>query len=919
MSVAGRPLEQRAVADLLHQASSTSSCLLIEGDPGIGKTTLWLDAVQQARERGFRVLSTRTGAAEVSLTFAALADLFSGVDPAVLADLPPAQLLAIDRVLALTVAGPATDEQVVGAALVAVIQRLTASGPVLLAIDDVQWVDASSRAVLGFAVRRLVGRVGVLGTVRLDPAHPAATEWLQSSRAGDVARLRVSPLSLDGLHSLLSERLGRTLARTTLVRIAEISGGNPFYALELARVLDDESGPHVALPDSLAALVSARIGRLSSDVGDVLLIVAAAAAPTVELIAAACSLTVERVMPLLEDAETRGIIALDGNRISFTHPLLSIGVYSGASAPRRRAAHRALSVAAFEPELRARHLALAATEGDAAILAELDAAADAALIRGAPSAAAELIALAIRLGGDSHERLLRHAELLFRAGTVERARLRLEPLIDVMPPGPLRSKALSLLGAVRVYGNSFPEAVEMLTRAADDALGHPALHLLTLLRLAPSVGVAGDREKSIDYARRAVAHAEALGVDALRSQALAMWVTVSFLFGLGFDEQALRTALTLENPRGDEHLTYLASAVEAVTMSWRGRPDQARERFQLLRRRCEERGAEAAAIWVAEHAVMVDIWLGRFGDATLTATDAVTRAEQIGGHHVTVIAGGLRAAAAAYTGDVEHARRAARAAITDALASGGVHLAVGPRTTLGFVEVSVGDYPAALAAFAPMLATFDPRHGTEILIGGFLPDAVEALVALGRSREAEPLVTALEANGARLDRPWMRAVGARGRALLLAAHGDLVEAEKAAHRAIDEHDRLPMPFEAARTLLVLGQLQRRQRRKHAATETLRDALCIFERLGAPLWIQRTRTEMQRLHTAGGDGRLLTATERRVADRAAAGLSNKQIAAELFIAEKTVETNLSRVYRKLGIRSRAGLFAALTATNVRDGP
>lgn len=908
--VVGRAIEQRAVADFMDAATVGASGLILEGDAGIGKTTLWLDGVQLAVDRGCEVLSARAGAAEVSMAFATLADLFGGIGPAVLADLPAPQRLAVDRVLDRDESGPATDEHVVGAAVLSILRTLVATRPVLLAIDDLQWMDASSRTVLGFAARRLTGRLGILGTVRSGTDNASVSGWLRLAGPQAVMRVRVAPLDADGLQQLLSAGLGRALSRTALARIVEMSGGNPFYALELAHVLDERSGSDVVLPETLAALVDERIGRLGSEVSDVLLIAAAAAAPTVASIATACGLTDRQVVTLLEEAESRGVISLDGNRVRFTHPLLSAGVYGRASPARRRAAHRALSVSETQVELRARHLALAAIEGDEATLAALDAAADAALTRGAPAAAAELVELSIRLGSDDEARRLRHAELLFRAGAVEQARLRLEPLIDETAPGSMRARALSLLGAVWVYATSFPKAVDVLIRALGDAREDAVLTLLTLLRLAPATGLTGDREKSIAYARRAVACANDIGVDALRSQALTMWVNVSLLYGLGFDEPAMRTALELERPGGDDHLTFQASAVEAATLSWRGRPDEARPRFASMAQRCDERGAEAAAIWVAEHTIMIDIWLGRYRDAARAATAVQARADQIGGQHVTVIAAALRAVAAAYLGEAELARGSARIAIEGADASGGKHLAILPRTSLGFLEVSVGDYSAALTVLAPLLAGFDPAHGTEIVVGGFLPDAVEALVAVGRPDDAEPLVAALEANGARLDRPWMRAVGARGRAMLQAARGDLVAAVLTAERAMIEHDQLPMPFERARTQLLLGQLQRR-RRNGAATVALREALNTFETLGSAAWATRARAELAHLDSHRG-GRQLTAGEKRIADLAATGLSNKQIAAAAFVAEKTVEMNLSRVYRKLGIRSRAGLSAALRA-------
>jgi DNA-binding CsgD family transcriptional regulator len=187
-----------------------------------------------------------------------------------------------------------------------------------------------------------------------------------------------------------------------------------------------------------------------------------------------------------------------------------------------------------------------------------------------------------------------------------------------------------------------------------------------------------------------------------------------------------------------------------------------------------------------------------------------------------------------------------------------------------------------------------------------LPDAVEALVVLRRVDDAERLVTVLETNGTRLGRPWMLAVGGRCRAMLLSAEGDLDAATVAAERAMAEHDRLPMPFERARTQLLLGQLQRRSRRRDVATTTLREALTVFEDMGTPLWARRAEAELARMSVDPNRTGDLTPSEHRVAELAASGMTNRDVATALFISPKTVEANLARVYRKLGIHSRAEL-------------
>ena len=321
-------------------------------------------------------------------------------------------------------------------------------------------------------------------------------------------------------------------------------------------------------------------------------------------------------------------------------------------------------------------------------------------------------------------------------------------------------------------------------------------------------------------------------------------------------------------------------------------------------------GTEIDIVWAANEAAMMDIWRGRYADAAATVEDAVQRAEQMAGKNQLIHLWACQSRIAAYNGRASETRTAARSAIDTAVSTGSFYLVGTPITSLGFLEVSLGNYAAAIAHLEPLLAEFDPVHDTEMLTGSYLPDAVEALTALGRVDEAEPLVAALERNGAHHDRPWMLAVGARSRSHLLAARGELDAAEQAAHEAMGQHRRLPMPFERARTQLLLGQLQRRRRRKQAAEATLREALETFERLGTPLWAKRAEVEIERLNVPVADGIGLTAAERRVAELAAGGRSNKEIAAELFIAPKTVEMNLSSVYRKLGIRSRAGLSAAL---------
>jgi len=400
---ASRPAEEQALGEFLAAATNSPSALLVDGEAGIGKTTVWLAGLKQAREHGFRVLSAHAVSAESVLAYASLADLLTDVDRDIWADLPEPQRIAVDRVLLREqTADGVTDQRAVAAAFLSVVDRLSDHGPLLLAIDDLQWLDPSSQHVLAFAARRLSGPVGLLATVRTEHDGSDSISWLQLPRPDAIHRIPVHPLASRELHTVVKDKLGHPIPRAAMARIHQLSAGNPFYAIELARALT-ESADEVA-PGTLAELVRARIGSLDPAVHDVLLAAACLAVSTVELVGEATAADHGRLIELLEAAERHGIVSIEGNRIRFTHPLLAGGVYTDASPTERKLMHRRLVEVVVESELRARHLALASTTGDRETLEALDDAAASAQARGTPAAAAELLELAIALGGGGDDR-----------------------------------------------------------------------------------------------------------------------------------------------------------------------------------------------------------------------------------------------------------------------------------------------------------------------------------------------------------------------------------------------------------------------------------------------------------------------------------------------------------------------------------
>jgi len=312
----------------------------------------------------------------------------------------------------------------------------------------------------------------------------------------------------------------------------------------------------------------------------------------------------------------------------------------------------------------------------------------------------------------------------------------------------------------------------------------------------------------------------------------------------------------------------------------------------------------------AFHAVTAALWSGDIENARRLAADMTERALTVGTEHPQGYALCAQAHVWAWLGQVEEAQVAAEEAAAIFTKFGMAAGALYAQGLLGTLALSVGDHATAARWLAPAAAAIVEAGVAEPACFPFLPDAAEALIALGRLDEAEPLVSRLEASGRGPDRTWAQAVGARTRGLLAAADSDLDAARSAFERALVVHDRLLLPHERGRTLLALGQLQRRRNERRAAGVSLREAARAFDAVSAVRWADNARAELDRLGVRPGPVDHLTPTEERVAELAASGLTNREVAAALVVSPKTVEANLSRVYRKLGIRSRAQLGAWL---------
>ncbi len=912
-TVIGREEELGAVEWLIGDLEAGPAALLLEGEAGIGKTTVWGAGVEAAREAGLRVLACRGVGSEVKLGYASLTDLLGEVGDGPIAELPAPQRRALGAALlrAGPAAGPPPDPRAVATGFLTLLEHLAEVTPVVLAIDELQWLDRSSAGALRFCVRRLRGSIGLLAA-RRNPPEPLAADGLRLREGERLRVLRLGPLPREQVHRLLRERTGQTFPPPTLARIEGVAAGNPFVALEVARVLGSHGHSRTAtFPESLRELVAARLAALDDDVLTALLLAAALSRPRV--------VTIQRALgrgdavSLLGQAEVAEVVAISGSELAFTHPVLASGIYANATAPERRAAHRRLAAVVDGIEERARHLALAATDADPEVIAALDDAAREALARGAPGDAAELLDLAFGLGAVEQTRLIAAAECQFAAGDLPQAEAYCGRVIAALEPGPERARALGLLGRIRQRDSSHAEASALLEQAVAEA-GPGATRVMLRTSLVYVLANTERLREAMSCASAAVVEAEALAEDGLLAEAVAIRAMIGFLAGEGVDEPALTRALELEDSGRPTPIMLTPSLVAGRIWGWTGDAERSRTELERSRRRCLDHGAETELGFMSTSMATTICEAGDLDRVCELVADAAERGLQLGTPAARAIALSVEATLTGWTGDTERGRRLAHESLSLFESIGELGEAFWAMLALSRLELSVARHEPVADLLGPVLDALVAMGWGEPSAPPFLPDAVEALVALGRRDEAIPLVDWLDGRAAALDRPQVSAWAARCRGLLLAGEGDVEAAEAALAEALAAHERQPIPYDRARSLLVMGPIQRRLRRWRAARESLEAARGSFDRLGASSWVARCESELGRLAPRRSrDPGELTPSEQRVAELAAGGLTNREVAAKLFISPKTVEANLTRAYRKLAIGSRAELGQWLAKT------
>jgi DNA-binding CsgD family transcriptional regulator len=610
----------------------------------------------------------------------------------------------------------------------------------------------------------------------------------------------------------------------------------------------------------------------------------------------------------LEEALTAGALELEGERIRFAHPLLGSTAYARATPSRRRRLHRELAEVVDNPEERVLHLALGSKGPDRAVATALEEAAAKASARGAPEAAADLADRAFALtpaadAGDRVRRRLLAADYLFAAGDGEGARAVLGELIGTLPAGRERAEALQRRAWITPdVGEAIGLAEQALDEAGDDAALRAEIHV-KLIRLM-SIGGRGEAVVRRHLGAGVALAERSCDADVL-VRALGEQIRRRAFWGHGFDREAASRALKL-SPRA-EKVTAYESAERSVgsVLALLDEGEEARPLLEGALQRAVDAGEIESEIGVLIHLAELEIR----GERWRLADDYIGRAlelERLSGLPDLAYVLGVRALVAALLGQAEEARLAGEEGSSLARETGQKLFLLMNDHALGLLDLSLGNAEAAGLRLEPLPGWLRQMGIRDPTLFPVLPEAIEALVGAGLLDRAREFVEQLEGEGRRLDRPRALAAAARGRALLAETAGRPAEALEWVERSLAEADRLGSAFERARTLLVEGRIHRRERKKGKAKAALEQARRRFEELEAVLWVERTDEELGRVGLRPRAPAGLTPTERKVAELVAAGRTNREVAAELFLSVKTVEAYLTRIYREQGVRSRTEL-------------
>ncbi len=900
---------QLAVLDKLFQQDLNGPrAVVLQGAPGIGKTTLWEAAVERGRERCAWVGRSRPSGAEAQLSYVALSDLFEKVGEAEFGVLPSPQRRALEvALLRAEVAGDPLEPRTVASGVLGVLRELARRGTALVAIDDAQWLDRSSAAALAFAARRVEADVRFLVALRSGAGSPL----VDALKPVTVERLEVGPLGYSEIRRMLAARLGPALPGRLLRRICEMAGGNPLFALELGRALADTgwtgaAGDLLPLPVQVEAVLGVRVSGLPKPVRRALLAVALSGnlrTSQLEAIVGAVG---------IEAAVDAGVLMVDGERVRPSHPLVASAAARRSRLSERHRMHALLAHAVSDDELRARHLALAMPGVNDDLAETVALAAKSAAARGVAEGAVDLAEQALRLTSEDSpqrgERVLALAEYLLVCEPQRLSDL-LNAEVKHLPPGRLRARAHLLLADGNDVVTAWDYDAE-LDRALAECGDDPELRSIVTARkvlsaaLVHIAGIAAAEARAVD----ALPEARVGGGDAERLVLHAMgWARI---LG-GRDVTSLSEQLDTSSD-GAWPVFLSSDLLTAIRSIWRGEATAARTMLARLIAVADERGEALSSMTLSLHLCELSLRSGQWRDADrfLAGWEASTDYDVF----PKPVYERCRALLAAGRGLTNEAEVWAADAIAHSEAVGLRWDGLEAMRARGLAALAARKPAEAVTALRAVWAHTQTEGVDDPGAFPVGPDLVEALVECGMTDEAQEVTERLEQLANEQDHSWARVGTARCKALLLGGEptsaGDI---EQLLTQVADAYGDLGLRFDRARSLLILGRKQRRLRRWAAARLALEHAATAFSEIGSQGWQALALGDIDRLSARRPQpaGRL-TPSEQRVARLAAHGHANKEIAQILVISVHTVEAHLSHAYAKLGVRSRGQLARHLGA-------
>jgi len=906
--IVGREVELAAVASFLGTSTALPAALVIDGEPGIGKTTIIRAAMQEASSAGLRVFAVRPAAGEMELPFVALGDLLASMDPAHFAELASPQRAAIEAALAREGSGDDVDVAALARAVLELLCREGSTRDLLVVVDDVQWLDRPTLAALTFAFRRIGSApIRVLLAAR---AHDGGATGLPLGVAEweYVDRIRVGPLSVTMLGALLRERLGQSMPRPQLTALHLASGGNPLLALELAQHQPGEGGQPPAA--TLPVAIKRRLRRLPPDARAAVSVAGAALRPSADMLLSA---GVERTA--LRSALDAGVLTLDGERLAFAHPLLASSAYDLLLADERREVHARLAAVSSDPVERGHHVARSVVGPDDEAAAELDRAAERAASLGDHAGAAAFLLRAAELSTDpasdaATRRKLEAANAHINAGDVAAAIALSRTLVGLLPKGTDRARARAIL----VYcsgeaGMSYRDAVGELMRALDDADGDEVMQAELHLAAAEILLGTCTLDQAVAHVAQAIVLAERCGATQIEVAALAALGFADSMLGLGVTDAARQAVDRWDGTFGmwtPPRMSLGCVCLPAMAFA------EAAALFEQELAAAVALGVEPVEVAARGHLAEVQLRVGHWADALANARQSLEHARQATETQTVAGVSYALAMTEALLGLLAQAQARAEESLSIAEEYDDFWFIVSHRAVLGLVALTRDEPARAIDALEPAWQLMLDCELGDLSLFPVAPVLGEALVAVGRLDEAADIAARLHAapDGAQ---PWCEAMGHRLDALVSAARGEHDAARQSITAALNLQRALPEPFELARSLHIQGSLERRARQWGSARIALTEALDRFDQLGAGRWAEKAAAELARMPGRRPASKAaLTAREREIAQLIAEGLSNKEVAAKLYISVSTVEAVLTKAYAKLGVRTRTELVARLNS-------